>query len=824
MAWRHLACTCRDPMLSVLRLVTLSLELVLAGLTRLGRFVFGSVAFNPRLGPLRHVFTAALIYVCFALVLVYVVAPVRGYVGYHYLGDKLTYDAERWLATALYDAKGSFIGTYDGPLDSQRDINWTDRTIELDGYAANPDHKSIPVRDVPADYWRCLVYHEDRYVGGLLNPFGIDLVGVLKIPYSSVARSIALRRPAIGVGGSTLPMQLARVIYKTPPSAREGSLGKLRRKFAEWWLAPVIYYGLTRDGDDTLLKHWAANHLWLAQRTGGQSLHGIEMTARVVFGKEAKDLSVAEQFVLASAVNKPIILLDGNERLNAARDENWRYIIEVRARTCAERLLTDEARKKEVLFELVSLANGPPDPRVKPRLQEALERHAPALARRATANPMIRANALLPVARFGIREEMKQRFGTAWRDDVRGVTTTLDVAANLAFGERIRAVLAHLDRQHQSRLNPGFTLDPARATAEPAGLKTPNISVVAADAQGHIVRYWEAGETAAYFGSPYARDPETGHYDPKREPRRIASTGKMLVAIAAGNAGTDTPHTLYVDPEAPVRGLETCARGKAPLRRGRPAIVAFACSLSPAIEWRGARLGQNRIRRLIDGFGFNMPPAAANGEETPPSTAAARGLVSGAPRRVHHMAGVILAAMTGRAAKPLRPPTLVKAWELSAHAEPPETDGTIVPGRLVKPQAIPFLKAVLSAPLCYRVNGNAHGTLKSMHGWCAANRRGVSLHFAKTGTDTNLDPSQAVDTWIAGGIRFETGAAYSYVVQIGTGSTEQPFATRLNAGALLGPLAEALLENLEAEQQRRAAPKTASAERRVSSAIRRPAH
>ena len=795
----------------ILRLVTHLLEAIVGGVRWLGRFLFLSVAFNPRLGPLRHVLTAALVYVVLAVALVYVVAPIRGAIGHRYLGDKLAYDAERWLATAIYDAKGDFIGTYDGRLDSQRDVNWTDATIEVGGYTANPDHKSIPVREVPEHYWQCLTHHEDRYIGGILNPFGIDLVGVLKIPYSSIRRSIALRRPSIGVGGSTLPMQLARVIYKTPPSAREGSLGKLRRKFGEWWLAPVIYHGLTRGGDDTALKQWAANHLWLAQRTGGQPLHGVEMTARVVFGKEARDLSVAEQYVLASAVNKPIILLEGSDRLNEVRLDQWRYITEVRARTCAERLITDEAEKRQVLFELVGLASGPPDPRVRPKLQEALDRHAPGLAKRATANPMIRANALLPVARFGIREEMKQRYGLAWREAVRGVTTTLDVGDNLAFGELIKSALGKLDRQHQARLNPGFTLDPARAVGDAGGPRTPGISVVAANMRGEIVRYWEAGETAAYFGSPFARDAATGHYHPEREPRRIASTGKMLVAIAAGNAGTDTPDTLYTDAQAPARGLDTCAKGDGTLTHGRRAIVAFACSLSPAVEWRGATLGQARIQRLIDGFGFTMPPAAGNGEGTPPSTAAARGLIASSPRRVHHMAGVILAAMTGRGDRPLPPPSLVRSWDLTRRATEPAAEDVIRPGDLIKPHAVGFLKAVLSAPLCHEAEGTPQGTLKGLRGWCAARRPGVALHFAKTGTDTNLDPNQSVETWIAGGIRFETGAAYSYVVQIGTGSTEQPFANRLNAGALLGPLVEVLLADLEAEAKRKPAAKTASA-------------
>ncbi|MFX8871908.1 hypothetical protein ABTM94_19515, partial [Acinetobacter baumannii] len=87
--------------------------------------------------------------------------------------------------------------------------------------------------------------------------------------------------------------------------------------------------------------------------------------------------------------------------------------------------------------ELVQLAGGPPDPKVKPKLQAALDTYAPLLAKRAVANPMLRAAALMPTARFGLREEMKQAYGFSWRDYVRGVTTTLDTTENLAFAEQV---------------------------------------------------------------------------------------------------------------------------------------------------------------------------------------------------------------------------------------------------------------------------------------------------------------------------------------------------------------------------------------------------
>lgn len=783
-------------MLFLFRLVARVRELLIGIPMRIVSLFGEWVAFNPRLGLLRYVAVAGAVYVTFALALVYVVAPLRGMTGQYVLGEKLRYDAERWIATAIYDAPGNFVGTFDARLDSQRDVNYTDTAIDVGGYTANPDHKSIPVRDVPPYYWQCLVHHEDRYIGTWRNPFGVDLPGVLKIPYSSLLRSIARKRPSLGVGGSTLPMQLVRVIYNTPPHADEGAMTKLRRKLAEWWLAPVIYRELTRGGDDAPLKRWVANHLWLAQRTGGAPLHGVELTSRVVFGKDSSDLSMAEQFVLASAVNKPIILLKGDARLNEVRLDRWRFIVEVRARVCAEALIEDEETKKQVLFELIAMAGGPPDPKVKPKLQAALDAYAPDQAKRAVANPVVRANALMPSARFGLREEMKEVFGFAWRDHVRGVTTTFDAAPNLAFHEKIRAELAKIDAAIQPKLLPGFTLDPAR---EGAGRRMPTVTVVAADATGAIVRYFESGETAPYFGATVARNPETGLYDPARDPRMIASTGKMLSAIAIANSGRDSAASLYVDTAAPDRGLETCAKGQG--RHGRRAIVAFACSLNAPLLNRTALAGQRPMRRLIDGFGFTMPPRDATGGDTPPSTAAVLGQISGAPRKVHHMSAVILASLIGRGATPVREPTLIKRYDFTDVEEKRvsgfDVRAPIVPNRLIQRRAAPLLRALLSAPLCYTAGGASVGTLKSLSAWCATRRPGLALHFAKTGTQVTADPNATVDVWATGGLQFANGAAYSYVVLVGTGSGQQPWANKVHAADAAAPLLNILLADLE---------------------------
>ena len=59
-----------------------------------------------------------------------------------------------------------------------------------------------------------------------------------------------------------------------------------------------------------------------------------------------------------------------------------------------------------------------------------------------------------------------------------------------------------------------------------------------------------------------------------------------------------------------------------------------------------------------------------------------------------------------------------------------------------------------------------------------------------------LDPNATVDAWIAGGLQFANGAAYSYVVLVGTGSTSEPWATSLHAAQVAAPLLETLLEDL----------------------------
>jgi penicillin-binding protein 1A len=228
------------------------------------------------------------------------------------------------------------------------------------------------------------------------------------------------------------------------------------------------------------------------------------------------------------------------------------------------------------------------------------------------------------------------------------------------------------------------------------------------------------------------------------------------------------------------------------------------------LEWRVAQLGQEPVRKLITGLGFNLPPSASRDEATPPSTAVVRGLISGSPRRVHQMASVVLASLTDQGHKPVRPPTLVSAFDYTSRdaanaAQSPEA--AIKPNSIIKRDSVPLLKALLSAPLCYRANGTAHGTLKALAHWCADGRADMRLHFAKTGTSVTVDPNATVDTWITGGLQFANGAAYSYVVLVGTG--HDSWARSVHAAQAAVPLAEVLLSDLKDHAKRHPGPQPA---------------
>ena len=89
-----------------------------------------------------------------------------------------------------------------------------------------------------------------------------------------------------------------------------------------------------------------------------------------------------------------------------------------------------------------------------------------------------------------------------------------------------------------------------------------------------------------------------------------------------------------------------------------------------------------------------------------------------------------------------------------------------------------------------------------MNAWCAAGRKDVALHIAKTGSVSAGAAGGSYnesDLWNARGIEFSDGRTYSYVISLGAGSPRAAFAQNLGGG-ILSPLADVLLQDLLEDQ------------------------
>lgn len=761
---------------------------------RIVNFAIGGVFLNIRWPVVRYAINACLAFAATALVLAYPVAFLIGRTDPGNFKPVFRYADQRARATAIFDASDRFIGIVDPHLDSVYDLNLTEKPVVTPAYIAYPDHKSLHVATAPPAFWACLKYHEDRYLGTWRNPFGIDLAGLIRMPYSAVKSSLAARQPRFGAGGSTLSMQLVRSFLKQLPSARETVADKVTRKLREWWMAPVLHDMLDRGEGDAEFARWAANHLPIAQRVGGMGIFGVELASRVIFDASAADLSVAQQYVLAAAVNRPIEVLPRRTRASEReRLRRWRQLVAGRARTCALAAITARADRDAVLAELDELALTAPRPRMNADVVRALEAQPNAPTGR-SVNPVRRANNLLGPLQYGLRQELVERHGLAWRNHVGAVHLTFNALDNQAFTRRIEARLATLISSPVfAGRDPALTFDTSRA--DTPGAIVPKIVLAAANDKGEIVRYYENHATAVYYGSKAAWDRETGRYDPSAETMQLASAGKIIAAIAIGNEGRDDGRTRYPDACVSQYGPESCRWSCAaphPTIRQRRAATVFACSLSRPLIDRLTRFRDDALFALVGHLGAGT----GNLGTTPIETAIANGLVSASPRTLHQIQSAVMQAVLGRAPSTVTPPSLIGRAELYGgdKAEPARAAVPVIGPDAIGPSAGRFLETVLDAPLCH-----PNGTLRSLRAeWCAGSNASIARHLAKTGTRSFRLPAGRPDTmdlWISGQIHFTSGRQYTYVVYMGTGDARKLMG-RFAAGRQAGPLLRVLLEDL----------------------------
>jgi penicillin-binding protein 1B len=144
--------------------------------------------------------------------------------------------------------------------------------------------RQLSFNDLPPVLVHAITSIEDRR---FFEHHGLDLFGVAR----ALMRNAGEDR--IGQGGSSITQQLVKNTYLTPERT-------LRRKYAEAMLAFSLERRLSKA--DILALY--CNEIYLGQR-GVLAVRGVDQGARVFFGKELKDLSLAEAATLAGMIQSP---------------------------------------------------------------------------------------------------------------------------------------------------------------------------------------------------------------------------------------------------------------------------------------------------------------------------------------------------------------------------------------------------------------------------------------------------------------------------------------------------------------------------------------
>jgi penicillin-binding protein 1B len=145
--------------------------------------------------------------------------------------------------------------------------------------------ETVRFSDIPPVLLHAILSTEDRRF--FQHP-GLDVIGIAR----------AIVRDAddshLGQGGSTITQQLVKNTYLSPERT-------LRRKYAETMLAYALEHRLSKEDIFALY----CNEVYLGQREAA-SVRGVDEAAQVFFGKQLKDLTLAEAATIAGMIQGPM--------------------------------------------------------------------------------------------------------------------------------------------------------------------------------------------------------------------------------------------------------------------------------------------------------------------------------------------------------------------------------------------------------------------------------------------------------------------------------------------------------------------------------------
>lgn len=177
--------------------------------------------------------------------------------------------------------------------------------------AAREKRRRVALDAIPPHVRHAVLAIEDRR---FYRHFGLDPVRIA----GAILTNVRGDRPYL-VGASTITQQLARSFFLTNQMAAEQQAGQrsLRRKLLEQLMAVVLE---TRASKDDILELYL-NEVYLGHR-GSFAIHGVAEAARMFYGKDLNNLTLAEAALLAGVIQSPWHHSPFNDRERARERRN----------------------------------------------------------------------------------------------------------------------------------------------------------------------------------------------------------------------------------------------------------------------------------------------------------------------------------------------------------------------------------------------------------------------------------------------------------------------------------------------------------------------
>ena len=168
--------------------------------------------------------------------------------------------------------------------------------IQIDSFTLEPEilsndlsskagrREALNYSELPANLVHAILSIEDRR---FFDHAGVDLSGLARALFRNAGDE------KLAQGGSTITQQLVKNTYLTSEKT-------FRRKYAEAMLAIALERRLSKEDIFALY----CNEIYLGQR-GAVAVRGMKEAADVYFGKQLKDLSLAEAATLAGMIQGP---------------------------------------------------------------------------------------------------------------------------------------------------------------------------------------------------------------------------------------------------------------------------------------------------------------------------------------------------------------------------------------------------------------------------------------------------------------------------------------------------------------------------------------